>query len=417
MNVATIFPLWPGNVGLAAGGGRAAARALRRPVRPRLRVRHRPAGDRDVGRRRRRARLPRARGDLVRDAAAHAGGARRTSPRSCSTKTSSTERVRVGARAVGARARRPASLKGVLTAGEAAAALAEGFRGRGLEVDEVPVADGGEGTMAVLARRPRRGVALGARSPTRSGGRSRRAGSSSTTGRPSSRRRRRSGWAASRRPSATRCGRRAAASASCCSRRSRTAPTRLLVCLGGIATVDGGRGLLELFGGFPVPVTVACDVRSPLLGPRGAARAYGPQKGADASRRRGARGAAGRARRPGALRPPAGRRRSRRARRRPGGARRRARPGRRARPRAGSASRAARGRRPRRDGRGDGRRDDLRGQGAGGGARPLRARRGVRCVVFGGASSTACPRASRRWRSAATRRGRAEDLVGLGARG
>jgi glycerate kinase len=55
----------------------------------------------------------------------------------------------------------------------------------------------------------------------------------------------------------------------------------LIVCLGGSATVDGGAGLLELFGGFPVPVTVACDVRSPLLGPRGAARAFGPQKGAD----------------------------------------------------------------------------------------------------------------------------------------
>jgi glycerate 2-kinase len=57
----------------------------------------------------------------------------------------------------------------------------------------------------------------------------------------------------------------------------------LIACLGGTATVDGGAGVLELFGGFPVPVTVACDVRSPLLGPRGAARAFGPQKGADAA--------------------------------------------------------------------------------------------------------------------------------------
>ena len=29
-----------------------------------------------------------------------------------------------------------------------------------------------------------------------------------------------------------------------------------------------------------VPLRVACDVRNPLLGPRGAARAFGPQKGA-----------------------------------------------------------------------------------------------------------------------------------------
>ncbi len=57
-------------------------------------------------------------------------------------------------------------------------------------------------------------------------------------------------------------------------------PDELLICLGGTATVDGGAGLLEVLGGFPVPARVACDVRSPLLGPRGAARAFGPQKGA-----------------------------------------------------------------------------------------------------------------------------------------
>ena len=56
----------------------------------------------------------------------------------------------------------------------------------------------------------------------------------------------------------------------------------LLVCLGGVATVDGGAGLLEVVGGRlrGVGVRVACDVRNPLLGPRGAARAFGPQKGA-----------------------------------------------------------------------------------------------------------------------------------------
>src|ERR1700716_406218 len=43
----------------------------------------------------------------------------------------------------------PASLKGVLSAGAAAAALAEGLRSWA-EVDEVPVADGGEGTLLVL---------------------------------------------------------------------------------------------------------------------------------------------------------------------------------------------------------------------------------------------------------------------------
>src|SRR5207247_9327607 len=44
----------------------------------------------------------------------------------------------------------PASLKGVLTAREAAAALAEGLRTWADGVHELPVADGGEGTLDVL---------------------------------------------------------------------------------------------------------------------------------------------------------------------------------------------------------------------------------------------------------------------------
>ena len=56
----------------------------------------------------------------------------------------------------------------------------------------------------------------------------------------------------------------------------------LLVCLGDSATVDGGAGLLEVLDGLPVPTRVLCDVRNPLLGPRGAAHVFGPQKGASA---------------------------------------------------------------------------------------------------------------------------------------
>src|SRR6266545_4297189 len=43
----------------------------------------------------------------------------------------------------------PASLKGVLSAREAASALADGLRAWA-DVDELPVADGGEGTLDVL---------------------------------------------------------------------------------------------------------------------------------------------------------------------------------------------------------------------------------------------------------------------------
>jgi glycerate kinase len=71
--------------------------------------------------------------------------------------------------------------------------------------------------------------------------------------------------------------------------------------IGGSATTDGGRGLLEALGarvaadGTTVDVSgldprlgevaleVACDVTNPLLGDRGAAATYGPQKGADPS--------------------------------------------------------------------------------------------------------------------------------------
>ena len=54
----------------------------------------------------------------------------------------------------------------------------------------------------------------------------------------------------------------------------------LVVGLGDSATVDGGAGLREVVEALPAGTLVACDVANPLLGPRGAARAFGPQKGA-----------------------------------------------------------------------------------------------------------------------------------------
>ena len=131
------------------------------------------------------------------------------------------------------------------------------------------------------------------------------------------------------------------------------------------------------------PTRGLCDVRNPLLGERGAARVFGPQKGAtprcvDELERRLA--AMERSR---PLRGPARRGRGRWPRRGAGGA------GRGARVRApsscsswsGFATRARR--RPRRHRRRNGRRDDLRGQGAGRG-RPRVRGAGVRCVLFGG---------------------------------
>src|SRR4029077_17057406 len=47
----------------------------------------------------------------------------------------------------------PASLKGVLSARAAAAALADGFERAGVECTQLPLADGGEGTVETLGAR------------------------------------------------------------------------------------------------------------------------------------------------------------------------------------------------------------------------------------------------------------------------
>jgi glycerate kinase len=162
----------------------------------------------------------------------------------------------------------PASLKGVLSAAEAAVALADGFRRAGAEVEELPVADGGEGTAQVLGAkvvrveqvndafgRPReapiRELADGTVVvesadvlPLDPGRLDVQAASSRGLG-----------------ELLTRLG----------------ACPRLLVCLGGTATMDGGVGLLEVLDELPGPTTVLCDVRATLLE---APRLFGPQKGA-----------------------------------------------------------------------------------------------------------------------------------------
>ncbi|MFT3900372.1 MAG: glycerate kinase [Gordonia sp. (in: high G+C Gram-positive bacteria)] len=66
---------------------------------------------------------------------------------------------------------------------------------------------------------------------------------------------------------------------------------RIVIGLGGSVTTDGGRGLLDALGGpaaaaeavRDVALVAATDVDNPLLGPRGAAAVFAPQKGADAA--------------------------------------------------------------------------------------------------------------------------------------
>jgi len=210
----------------------------------------------------------------------------------------------------------PDKFRGTLTAAQAASAIAAGWRRErpSDEVDEVPMADGGEGTLDALV------AALG--------GELRSVGVSGPLGDPVDASfgmivtpsgptavielARASGLAlvgeARRNPlraSSRGTGELVFAAA-------REGAGEILVCLGGSASTDGGAGIAAALGvrlldraGRPVPdggrglleldrvdatgleqavrrirFVVACDVDDPLTGPRGAARVYGPQKGA-----------------------------------------------------------------------------------------------------------------------------------------
>jgi glycerate 2-kinase len=178
----------------------------------------------------------------------------------------------------------PASLKGVLSPLDAAAELARGFRAGGAEVVELAVADGGEGTADVLhaARGGTWHLAvvsgpLGAPVEARwlllADGTA-VVDSASALGLPLLSPKERDPLAASSRGLGELLLAVAAAE-----------PESVLIGVGGTATVDGGAGLHAVVGDRldGLPIRVACDVRNPLLGERGAARAFGPQKGADAA--------------------------------------------------------------------------------------------------------------------------------------
>jgi glycerate 2-kinase len=164
----------------------------------------------------------------------------------------------------------PASLKGVLSAHEAAAALAEGLR-TWAEVDELPVADGGEGTLDVLHS------ALGGEwreaEVSDAFGRSRVARSLVTA----------DGTALLEAAEAIPLDPERLDPFAASSRglgeliRAVGQPGELYVGLGGTANVDGGAGLLEVLDELPAPTRVACDVDVPLVD---AARVFAAQKGA-----------------------------------------------------------------------------------------------------------------------------------------
>jgi glycerate 2-kinase len=177
----------------------------------------------------------------------------------------------------------PDAFKGTLTAAQVSDAIARGLRDAGVEVDERPAADGGEGTLAAL--RDALGLTLLAVDAHDALGRAVQAPiglaedgcavieTAAAIGIAQLDPEELNPLVASSRGAGELIGHALDAGAS-----------RLLVSIGGSATVDGGRGMLEGIGELDVfrraSVEVLCDVETPF---ERAAAVFGPQKGASAT--------------------------------------------------------------------------------------------------------------------------------------
>jgi glycerate kinase len=205
----------------------------------------------------------------------------------------------------------PDKFKGSLSAPQVAAHLASGLARTvpGAEIVQVPVADGGEGTLDAAVSAGFRRVPVCAEGPTGEPVETSYAERDDVAvielADVSGPRRLPGGRSAARTASSYGTGEllRAALDAGC---------RRLVLGIGGSACTDGGAGLVQALGGQlrdaggreigrggaalaaveslhlagmhpalrTAEVIVASDVDNPLLGPRGAAAVYGPQKGA-----------------------------------------------------------------------------------------------------------------------------------------
>jgi glycerate 2-kinase len=172
----------------------------------------------------------------------------------------------------------PDKFKGTMTAAEVAAAIASGVREGGRAAEELPVADGGEGSADALMHAlggewveaeatDALGRPIAARFALLRDGRAvveaAEAGGLARIPEPE-----RDAWAASSRGTGELIAAAAAAGAS-----------EVIVAVGGTATTDGGAGALEALdaAGADPKLTVVCDVRTPF---ELAARVFAPQKGA-----------------------------------------------------------------------------------------------------------------------------------------
>lgn len=174
----------------------------------------------------------------------------------------------------------PDDFKGTFTAAQVAAAIAAGVRAAGLEADELPIADGGDGTLDALL------VSLGGTLHTArvhdplgrtvdaqwamlADGDTAVVEMARASGLGLVSPEERDAWAASTQGTGELIVAAAAAEA-----------RKVLVAVGGSATTDGGAGAVQALAeaGVEVPITVICDVRVAF---EDAARVFGPQKDAD----------------------------------------------------------------------------------------------------------------------------------------
>jgi glycerate kinase len=208
----------------------------------------------------------------------------------------------------------PDSFKGSLGAAEAAEALAAGWLSArpGDQVRQLPLADGGEGTLEVLSAGTRAHRWHQAEVTGPGGGRVASCWLELPGETHAVELARASGLPLLAAPDPMRA--QTAGTGELIGRALDAGASRILVALGGSASTDGGTGALAALGARfidasgqdlppgggglaclacadlsglrpPPPGGVTCltDVRAPLLGPAGAAAAFGPQKGADAS--------------------------------------------------------------------------------------------------------------------------------------
>jgi glycerate kinase len=171
----------------------------------------------------------------------------------------------------------PDKFKGTFSAAEVAAAVARGLRSEGREVDELPIADGGEGTMDALGGDVRSATVadpLGGPVEARFSLLDERTAvveAAQASGLWRLAEDERDAWGASTRGT----GELIAAAAEAGAR-------TVIVACGGTAATDGGAGALAALeeAGVRPEIVAACDVRTAW---EDAPRVFGPQKGADAA--------------------------------------------------------------------------------------------------------------------------------------